>query len=114
MPNAEVKDEVSMKGTSFMNVSKKVLTFAVVGVLAAASAFAQATPPPTQPPTTAQPPATQQPPTTPPATAEKPATPAVPPKPFPEGAKIAYINVQIIASNSIEGKAASAKIQEWN
>ena len=37
---------MSKKGTSFMNVSKKVLTFAVVGVLATASAFAQATPPP--------------------------------------------------------------------
>ena len=108
---------MSKKGTSFMKVSKKVLTFAVVGVLAAASAFAQATPPPTQPPTTGQPPATQQPPATPPAATQPPAQPAaaaVPPKPFPEGAKIGYINVQAIASTSIEGKAASAKIQEWN
>jgi outer membrane protein len=116
---------MSKKGTSFMNVSKKVLTFAVVGVLATASAFAQATPPPTgQPPATeqqppAKPPATQQPPATPPAGAQPPAKPEPPkpeqpPKPFPEGAKIAYINVQAIASNSIEGKAATAKIQEWN
>jgi outer membrane protein len=110
---------MSKKGTSFMKVSKKVLTFAVVGVLAATSSFAQATPPPTgQPPATAQqppakPPATQQPPATPPAAAQPP-KPVEPPKPFPEGAKIAYINVQAIASNSIEGKAATAKIQEWN
>ena len=110
---------MSKKGTSFMNVSKKVITFAVVGLLSASTAFAQATPPPTgQPPATeqqppAKPPATQQPPATPPAAAQPP-KPVEPPKPFPEGAKIAYINVQAIASNSIEGKAATAKIQEWN
>src|SRR5918995_7477376 len=42
-----------------------------------------------------------------------PATPAAAPKPFPEGAKIAYIDLQFIASNSAEGKAATAKIQEY-
>ncbi len=111
---------MSKKGTSFMNVSKKVMTFAVVCLLSASTAFAQATPPPTgQPPATeqqppAKPPATQQPPATPPAAAQPPAKPEQPPKPFPEGAKFAYINVQAIASNSIEGKAATAKIQEWN
>jgi outer membrane protein len=48
--------------------------------------------------------------------AETPATPqAAPPvpQPFPEGAKIAYIDLQYIASNSAEGKAATAKIQEF-
>ncbi len=49
--------------------------------------------------------------------AEKPATPqttpAPVPQPFPEGAKIAYIDLQYIASNSAEGKAATAKIQEF-
>ncbi len=35
-----------------------------------------------------------------------------PPKPFPEGAKIAYVNVQAIASNSVEGKAATSKLDE--
>ena len=35
------------------------------------------------------------------------------PQPFPEGAKIAYIDLQFIASNSTEGKAATAKIQEF-
>src|SRR6478736_4585250 len=34
------------------------------------------------------------------------------PAPFPEGAKIAYVNVQAIASNSVEGKAATAKLDE--
>jgi outer membrane protein len=59
---------------------------------------------------------------TPPAGEQKPATPAAPapsqpttaaPQPFPEGAKIAYIDLQFIATNSIEGKAATAKIQEY-
>jgi outer membrane protein len=46
-----------------------------------------------------------------PATAE--ATPAAVPQPFPEGARIAYIDLQYIASNSAEGKAATTKIQEF-
>ena len=71
-------------------------------VLAAGPAFAQAT-------------GTQQPPTTPPATppaAAAPAPQAQPPKPFPEGAKFAYVIIQMVASNSIEGKAATAKLDE--
>jgi outer membrane protein len=51
---------------------------------------------------------------------KKPATPATPaatpapvPQPFPEGARIAYIDLQFIASNSVEGKAATAKIQDF-
>jgi Skp family chaperone for outer membrane proteins len=52
--------------------------------------------------------------------APKPATQAVPPvaqsaqppRPFPEGAKIAYVDVQQIASESAEGKAARAKIDD--
>jgi outer membrane protein len=63
--------------------------------------------PPQQPP--AKPPATTPPATTPPATQPP---PVQPPKPFPEGAKIAYVNVQAIASNSIEGKAATTKLEE--
>jgi outer membrane protein len=43
-----------------------------------------------------------------PAQAEAPA-----PQPFPEGARIAYIDLQFIASNSVEGKAATAKIQDF-
>ena len=109
-----------------MKVSK-MFALAVIGLMAAAPVFAQATPPsPTAtasqaPPTTGQPPATQppatqQPPATPPA-GQPPATPPAaqqPPKPFPEGAKIAYINVQAIASGSVEGKAATAKIEEFS
>ena len=40
-----------------------------------------------------------------------PAPPAAPQAPLPAGAKIAYVNVQAIAANSAEGKAANAKIE---
>jgi outer membrane protein len=62
---------------------------------------------------------------TPPAATQKPAEPApapgtstppsaaAAPRPFPEGAKVAYIDLQYIASNSVEGKAATGKIQEF-
>ncbi len=47
-------------------------------------------------------------------TQQKPATPAAPqpPRPFPEGAKFAFVDIQVIASNSAEGKAATAKLDE--
>ena len=79
-------------------------------MLAAAPTFAQ-TPAPAQPA-----PAGQQP-------APKPTTPAQPPpapvptqapRPFPEGSKFAYINIQRIANESGEGKSATAKVQALN
>jgi outer membrane protein len=70
----------------------------------------------------AKPGTAQKPPATPPA--QKPATPPAapvqppavrppvqPPAPFPEGAKIAYIDIQSIASNSSEGKTSTAKVK---
>lgn len=48
-----------------------------------------------------------------PAPAAEPAQAAQAPQPFPEGAKIAYVDLQFIASSSNEGKAATAKIQEY-
>jgi outer membrane protein len=85
-----------------------IVVCALTFVLGAGPSYAQ-TPPPTSPP--AQPPAgQQQPPATPPA-ATQPAPPA--PRPFPEGAKIAYIDLQRIAQASAEGKAAAIKIQEY-
>jgi outer membrane protein len=48
----------------------------------------------------------------PPAPAQQPAPPS--PRPFPEGAKIAFVDLQTIAANSIEGKAATAKVQQLN
>lgn len=102
-----------------MKVLKTMISMVVIGMLAV-PALAQGTPPPQTPPAqppAAQPPAGTQTPAaqTPPA-GQKPAAPAPqaqPPKPFPEGAKIAYVDIQMIASNSLEGKAATAKIQEW-
>jgi outer membrane protein len=62
--------------------------------------------------------ATQKPPATAPAPTQKPPAPAAvpqqppqPPKPFIEGAKVAFINIQAIASQSTEGKASSAKVK---
>jgi outer membrane protein len=83
-------------------LQKMMLAIAVV-TLTAGSARAQA-------PTTPAAPATQKPAEQPPAATPP---PAAAPRPFPEGAKVAYIDLQYIASNSAEGKAATAKIQEY-
>ncbi|HVL65906.1 MAG TPA: OmpH family outer membrane protein [Vicinamibacterales bacterium] len=72
---------------------------ALTAALAVGPAFAQATPPQNPP---AQPPAANQPAAQPQAEA---------PKPFPEGAKVGFIDLQVIASNSAEGKAATSQIQ---
>ena len=69
-----------------------------------------------QTPGTAKPAAeTQKPaaPATPKPAETAPTAPPAAPKPFPEGAKIGYIDLQYIASNSAEGKAATSKIQEF-
>jgi outer membrane protein len=67
-------------------------------------------------PTFAQTPATKAPPQTTPAS--KPAAPPqataprpTPPPEFPAGAKVAYIDIQRIASESAAGKASSAQVQ---
>ena len=89
---------------------KMMIVIAALGVaLAAGQAFAQAPSPagaqaPAQKPAESKP--SEQKPT-------PPATPAAAPRPFPEGAKIAYIDLQYIASNSVEGKGATAQIQEF-
>jgi len=89
-----------------MKLLKKMLVMSAMGVLLAATpGYAQA---PAAP-------AGQKPPATPPAAvAPAPApTPAPkPPAPFPEGAKFAFIDIQAVASNSAEGKAATAKLDE--
>ena len=86
-----------------MRLLQKMMFAIAVVTLTAGSAWAQA-------PTTPAAPATQKPAEQPPAAAP-PAAAA--PRPFPEGAKVAYIDLQFIASNSSEGKAATAKIQEY-
>jgi outer membrane protein len=47
---------------------------------------------------------------TPPAAAQPAAQPATPPRPFPEGAKIAYVNLQLVAQQSADGQAATKRI----
>ncbi len=81
-----------------------------LGAAVPSLALAQAKP--TPPATAAQKPATQA-----PATAQKPAAPPAapqaapqPPRPFPEGAKIAYINIPRIAAESSEGKSSTARV----
>ena len=90
-----------------MKLLKKMLVMSAMGVLLAATrGYAQAP---------AAPAPGQKPPATPPAAvAPAPApTPAPkPPAPFPEGAKFAFIDIQAVASNSAEGKAATAKLDE--
>ena len=84
----------------------KAVSIAVgVAVLVAAlSAVSGAQVPPAQQTPPAQKPAAQA--------AQTPAPP--PPKPFPLGAKIAVVDVQQVASESAEGKAATAKVQSLN
>jgi len=82
-----------------MRLLQKMMFAIAVVALAAGSAWAQA-------PTTPAAPATQKP-------EPPPAAAGAAPRPFPEGAKVAYIDLQYIASNSVEGKAATAKIQEY-
>jgi len=92
---------------------KTLIVAGVLSTLAAGSAWAQTTPPaqpPSKPTQPTQPPATGQPPATTPAPAPPPAAAA--PRPYPEGAKIAYVDIQAIASTSSEGKAATGKLQE--
>ena len=85
-----------------MNAVKRMIVIgALAFALAAGPAWAQAPAAPA-----AQPPAPQT-----PAAGPPPTTAA--PQPFPEGARVAYIDLQYIASNSVEGKAATGKIQEF-
>jgi len=96
-----------------MRLLKTLIVAGVLSTLAAGSAWAQTTPPaqpPSKPTQPTQPPATGQPPATTPAPAPPPAAAA--PRPYPEGAKIAYVDIQAIASTSSEGKAATGKLQE--
>ena len=89
-----IHEDCSMK-----SLKMRIVITAIGLMLAAGPGYAQA-------------PATQ-PPATPPATAAPAQPPAAkPPAPFPEGAKFAYVDLQMIASTSAEGKAATAKLDE--
>jgi len=95
---------------------KGLVIAAALGVaLSAAPVFAQAA----GQAKPAQPPAAQTPKPAVPVQQPKPAVPAQPappptvqpPAPFPAGAKIGVVNLQAIASNSSDGKAATARVQ---
>jgi outer membrane protein len=94
-----------------MRALRLLIVGCAVAVLTVGPALAQ-TPPAGQKPTA--PPAGQKPPATTPAPA--PTTPAAAPpaapRPYPEGAKIAYVDMQSIASGSAEGKVYSTRISE--
>src|SRR5262249_41128546 len=82
-----------MKGFLVMRGSAIAASLALsILALSAAPVFAQTAPP-------AQP------------AAPAPQVPAQPPAPFPQGAKVAYINPQLIFQQSVEGKAANARVQ---
>jgi outer membrane protein len=84
-----------------------IVVAAVSFMLAGGPVWAQT--PPAQAPT--QPPAGQKPAPTAPAT--QPAAQPQPPRPFPEGAKVAFVNINAIAAGSSEGKGATSKIQDF-
>ena len=90
-----------------MRVLRLLIVMAAATVLAVGPALAQTTP-------AEQKPAGQTPPAQPPATpAPAPPTAATAaPRPYPEGAKIAFIDMQGIAAGSVEGKSFSGRIQE--
>jgi outer membrane protein len=83
-----------------MKSSLVIVAFGLI--LLAGPGYAQT--PPSKPAATpaAQPPAAPAP--------QQPAPAAQPPRPFPEGAKVALVNVQRIAQESAEGKGFTAKI----
>ena len=103
-----------MRNLSTMRSSLVIVAIGIAlmaGPVNAAQAQATQKPAPTAPATqkpapTAPAPAAQA----PPAAAQPAAAPATPPRPFPEGAKIAYVNVQRIASESSEGQAATKRL----
>ena len=72
----------------------------------AVPALAQTAPP-------ATPPAQTTPPAQNPPAAQAEAPKPAPTAPFPEGARVAYIFMQGIFNGSADGKAAAAKLQDW-
>jgi outer membrane protein len=91
-----------------MRVLKSSILAAVLIAALAAPSLAQTAPP-------ATPPRPQTPPATPPA-AQTPPAPAPapkPPVPFPADSKIAFVDLNAIAQNSLAGKAAAKQLQDF-
>lgn len=92
-----------MKGIAFMKTASLAVTIGLLLLVAPGRAASQ-TPPPAQAPPAQKPAAAE------PAPASKPAAA----KPFPAGVKYAVINVQQVASESAEGRAANNKVLALN
>lgn len=88
---------------------RSVITVVVAGFLGGVSAFAQAPSAarPAQPAAAAPAPPARQPPAPP---APQPQA-LQPPAPFPQGSKVAFVNLQQIAGLSADGKAANIRVQ---
>jgi outer membrane protein len=91
-----------------MKGSVVVVTLSIM--LAASPVFAQAPTPAQTPPKPAAPTPTAPAPGAPAPAAQAPAQPPAP-KPFPQGAKVAYVVLQRIANESAEGRVATTRIQ---
>ena len=87
-----------------------VVAVALSMMLAASPVFAQA-PPAQQPPAKPAPTAPATPAPAQPAPAQPAQTPPPAPKPFPQGAKVAYVVLQRIANESADGRVATTRIQ---
>ena len=94
-----------------MKVLKMMIVISAMGMLLVATPGYSQAPPAGQKPTPEQQKPATPPIATPPA-ATTPAPAPKPPAPFPEGAKFAFVDIQAVASNSAEGKAATAKLDE--
>ena len=91
---------------------KMMIACAAASGMLATSVYAQAAGGAEQKPAPTPAPTQQKPaPTTPPVAAA-PAPAPQPPRPFPEGSKFAFVDIQVIASSSAEGKSATAKLDE--
>ena len=90
-----------------------VLALVLSVMLTAAPVFAQA-PAQQAPAPQGQAPAPTQPAPAPAVQAPQPVPPAAAPKPFPEGTKYAFVNIQRVANESNEGRAATARVQTLN
>jgi outer membrane protein len=89
-----------------MRLLKTTLPAGALVLALAGSAIAQ-TPPTQQPP-----PKPTTPPATPPAAAQPAPKPATPPVPFPQDSKIAFVDIQGVASNSAAGKEATKRLSD--
>lgn len=93
-----------------MRVLKSSMMVAALALALSAPVFAQTAPPAGAP----KPQTPAQPPATPPTAAQPAPKPATPPVPFPQDAKIAFIDINTIAATSAAGKEATKRLAALN